>query len=172
VHKNVTTTVIRLDESVALLAIEPLHGSLRHIALLPGTYTRSGRASAAGFDSRFGESHQSIAPKGVGRIIRPKARFAQCGASRPGPQGPPQTRSAWDQRGRLVAKQRHLSIRPISVSALQGRVAVPYPEARDPQCGLERACGGRRDTSTNVSTNEEQNREMRRPAAAKGRLSF
>jgi hypothetical protein len=33
-HEDVLAAVIRLDESVALLAVEPLHGSCRHIALL------------------------------------------------------------------------------------------------------------------------------------------
>src|SRR4029077_16895326 len=38
VHEDIFTAVIRLDESEALLAVEPLHGSLRHITLLSGTY--------------------------------------------------------------------------------------------------------------------------------------
>jgi len=33
-HKNVLTTAIWLDESEAFLAIEPLHGSLRHLLFL------------------------------------------------------------------------------------------------------------------------------------------
>jgi hypothetical protein len=31
VHEDILATVIGLDESVALLAIEPLHDSLRHM---------------------------------------------------------------------------------------------------------------------------------------------
>jgi hypothetical protein len=33
VHEDILATVIRLDESEALLAVEPLHGSFGHIAL-------------------------------------------------------------------------------------------------------------------------------------------
>jgi hypothetical protein len=31
VHKDIIPTVVRLDEAEAFLAIEPLHGSLRHV---------------------------------------------------------------------------------------------------------------------------------------------
>jgi hypothetical protein len=36
VYEYILATVIRLNESKALLAVEPLHGSLRHIRLLSG----------------------------------------------------------------------------------------------------------------------------------------
>jgi hypothetical protein len=34
VHEDILATVIRLDKSEALLGIEPLHGSCRHVACL------------------------------------------------------------------------------------------------------------------------------------------
>jgi hypothetical protein len=34
VHEDILAAVIRLDETEAFLAVEPLHGSFRHIALL------------------------------------------------------------------------------------------------------------------------------------------
>jgi hypothetical protein len=46
VHEYVLAAVIRLDESEAFLAIEPLHGSLRHISFF-STYATRPRASAA-----------------------------------------------------------------------------------------------------------------------------
>jgi len=49
VHEDILAAVIRLDESEALLAVEPLHGSLRHIAFLSGKYVVRPRSSAAGF---------------------------------------------------------------------------------------------------------------------------
>jgi hypothetical protein len=35
-HEDILAAIIRLDKSVALLPIEPLHGSLRHVACLSG----------------------------------------------------------------------------------------------------------------------------------------
>ena len=36
-HENVLAAVIRLDEAEAFLAVEPLHGSLRHMTVLSST---------------------------------------------------------------------------------------------------------------------------------------
>jgi hypothetical protein len=47
VHEDVLATVIRLDESKALLAIEPLHDSLHYVALLSGACEMRLHASAA-----------------------------------------------------------------------------------------------------------------------------
>jgi hypothetical protein len=45
-HEDVLAAIIRLDEAVALLAIEPLHDSLRHITRLSGSARSEGIASA------------------------------------------------------------------------------------------------------------------------------
>src|SRR5260370_29760867 len=47
VHEHILAAVIRLDESVALLAVEPLHGSLHHMARLSGTCVMGLHVSAA-----------------------------------------------------------------------------------------------------------------------------
>src|SRR5258706_3464601 len=47
-HEDILAAVIWLDEAEALLDIEPLHGSLRHLALLSVTCVVRPRASAAG----------------------------------------------------------------------------------------------------------------------------
>src|SRR5262249_55685953 len=61
-HEDILAAVIWLDESVALLAIEPLHGSLRHLALLSsGRFVARSRAYAAGFVRDLVESRQSDA---------------------------------------------------------------------------------------------------------------
>jgi hypothetical protein len=44
-HEDILTTVVRLDETEAFLAVEPLYGSLRHVTLLFVKYVcMSGRA--------------------------------------------------------------------------------------------------------------------------------
>jgi hypothetical protein len=47
-HENILTAVIRLDETEAFLAVEPLYGSLRHVTLLSGTCLNRPRSRAAG----------------------------------------------------------------------------------------------------------------------------
>jgi hypothetical protein len=55
VHEDIATAVILLDESEAFLAVEPLHGSLCHIAVLSDTSGMKPRASAARFGRDLGE---------------------------------------------------------------------------------------------------------------------
>jgi hypothetical protein len=40
VHEDILATAIRLDETVAFLAVEPLYDSLRHVTLLLGMRDR------------------------------------------------------------------------------------------------------------------------------------
>src|SRR5690606_7047220 len=47
VHENILTAVVRLDETEALLAVEPLYSSLRHETLLSGTCLGRPRSRAA-----------------------------------------------------------------------------------------------------------------------------
>src|SRR5215472_10164363 len=49
VHEDILAAIIRLDEAEAFLAVEPLHGSSRHITLPSGRCERRPRASAAGW---------------------------------------------------------------------------------------------------------------------------
>ncbi len=48
VHEDILAAVTRLDETEAFLAVEPLHGSFRHIALLSDTCVLWPRVNAAG----------------------------------------------------------------------------------------------------------------------------
>jgi hypothetical protein len=41
VDEHVLAAVIRLDEAEALLVVEPLYGSLRHVSLFSSVYKRS-----------------------------------------------------------------------------------------------------------------------------------
>jgi hypothetical protein len=61
VHEDILTAVIRLDEAEALLDIEPLHGSLRHIALLSVTCVVRPRGKRSRFVRVLEESRQSDA---------------------------------------------------------------------------------------------------------------
>jgi hypothetical protein len=47
VHENIPTTIIRLDESVAFYAVEPLHYALSHLTCLSSSFPR-GRYSPNG----------------------------------------------------------------------------------------------------------------------------
>src|SRR5882762_3392700 len=79
--------VIWLDEAEALLDIEPLHGSLRHLALLSVTYVVGPRASAAG---SFEFWRKVVSPtRGArrGQVVRPKldrSNVGYCGFDRKG----------------------------------------------------------------------------------------
>src|SRR5215471_12233250 len=87
VHENVFAAVIRLDEAEAFLAIEPLHGSLRHIALLSVGVTRLRVNAAGSVRSRFGETRQSDAGVRRGQVVRPKLDWRNvehCGLGRKG----------------------------------------------------------------------------------------
>jgi len=48
VHEHILAAVFRLDETKAFLAVEPLHGSLRHETLLSGMCLEGPRSRAAG----------------------------------------------------------------------------------------------------------------------------
>src|SRR5262249_48605747 len=61
VYEYILPAVVRLDESVALLAIEPLHGSLRHIGLLSGRCALRPRVPRSRFVRDLEESRQSDA---------------------------------------------------------------------------------------------------------------
>jgi hypothetical protein len=55
VDEHVLAAVIWLDEAEALLAVEPLYGSLRHVSLLSSVYERSRfLGMTAGLGSSFG----------------------------------------------------------------------------------------------------------------------
>ena len=87
VHEDILAAVIRLDEAEALLDIEPLHGSLRHLALLSVTYVVGPRASAAG---SFEFWRKVVSPtRGArrGQVVRPKldrSNVGYCGFDRKG----------------------------------------------------------------------------------------
>jgi hypothetical protein len=80
VHKDILPAVIRLDESEALLAIEPLDGSLRHVTLPSGRWVKkAARQRSCSFEiwrevvspTRWTRRGQVIRPKldlGVWRI--------------------------------------------------------------------------------------------------------
>jgi hypothetical protein len=61
VHEHILAAVIRLDESVALLAVEPLHGSLRHVARLSGTCVMRAARQRGQFVRDLEEGRQSDA---------------------------------------------------------------------------------------------------------------
>jgi hypothetical protein len=48
VHEDILAAIVRLDKAEAFLAIEELHGSLRHITLLSGTGVIGPHICAAG----------------------------------------------------------------------------------------------------------------------------
>src|SRR5262249_35004501 len=61
VHEDIFTAVIRLDESVAFLAVEPLHGSLRHTFLFVAVATRPRTSPAERlFTSKFALARNSL----------------------------------------------------------------------------------------------------------------
>jgi hypothetical protein len=47
VHEDIFAAIVRLDKAEALLVIEELHGSLRHMTVLSGTCVVGPRVSAA-----------------------------------------------------------------------------------------------------------------------------
>jgi len=58
--EDVLAAIVRLNEAKAFLAIEPLHGSLRHRMILPlGACIGKLRANAAGYVRVLGEGRQS-----------------------------------------------------------------------------------------------------------------
>jgi hypothetical protein len=79
VHEDILAAVIRLDEPEAFLDIEPLHGSLRHLALLSVTCVVRPRVSAAGWF----EFWRKVVSPTRGCAARPsrsaEARSEQCG---------------------------------------------------------------------------------------------
>src|SRR5260370_23081112 len=86
-HEDILAAVIWLDEAEALLDIEPLHGSLRHLALLSVTYVVGPRASAAG---SFEFWRKVVSPPRAarrGQVVRPKldrSNVGYCGVDRKG----------------------------------------------------------------------------------------
>jgi hypothetical protein len=68
VDENILAAIIRLDESEPLLAIEPLHGSLCHIALLSVTCALKAARQRSRFIRDLEESRQS------GRGVRTEAK--------------------------------------------------------------------------------------------------
>jgi hypothetical protein len=61
VHEDILAAIIRLDEAEAFLDIEPLHGSLRHLALLSVTCVVRPRGKRSRFVRVLEESRQSDA---------------------------------------------------------------------------------------------------------------
>jgi hypothetical protein len=59
-NEYILAAVIRLDESEALLAVEPLHGFLRHMTLYVCTWSR-GRGAGSNRVSSLEEDRQSDA---------------------------------------------------------------------------------------------------------------
>src|SRR6266566_716694 len=107
VHEDILTAVIRLDEAKAFLDIEPLHGSLRHLALLSVTYVIRPRASAAGLF----EIWRKVVSPTRGCAARPsrsaEARSAECGvlwlrSQGSGPNNLPRAQSRMSCRNRPV----------------------------------------------------------------------
>jgi hypothetical protein len=86
-HEDILAAVIRLDEAEALLDIEPLHGSLRHLVFFQ-LRVSSGRAPAQPVRSSFGG--KSSVRRGVarrGQVVRPKldrSNVGYCGVDRKG----------------------------------------------------------------------------------------
>jgi hypothetical protein len=64
VHENILAAVIRLNETEALLLIEPLHGSLRH-ETLPSNTSLGGRAQV--IDRELEEDHRSGAERAAAK---------------------------------------------------------------------------------------------------------
>src|SRR5215470_6354549 len=87
VHEDIFAAVIRLDEAEALLDIEPLYGSLRHIALL-SLRVSSGHARAQPVRSSFGgKSSVRRGDARRGQVVRPKldrSNVGYCGFDRKG----------------------------------------------------------------------------------------
>src|SRR5258708_18220027 len=85
--EDILAAVIRLDEAEALLDIEPLHGSLRHLVFFQ-LRVSSGRAPAQPVRSSFGG--KSSVRRGVarrGQVVRPKldrSNVGYCGVDRKG----------------------------------------------------------------------------------------
>jgi hypothetical protein len=72
VHEDILASVIRLDKSEALLAVEPLHGSLCHITHSLRYVRRKAAQQRSRFRFEIWGGHQSVARWGAGQVIRPK----------------------------------------------------------------------------------------------------
>src|SRR5260370_841449 len=55
VHEDILAAIIRLDKAEAFLAVEPLHGSLRHMTLPSGRCVKKAARQPQPVRSRFGE---------------------------------------------------------------------------------------------------------------------
>jgi hypothetical protein len=77
VHEDILAAIIRLDEAEAFLAVEPLHGSLRHVALLSDTCVLRPTQPVV---RDLEESRQSGAECAARPSRSAEARLAQCGA--------------------------------------------------------------------------------------------
>src|SRR5215470_6813583 len=88
VHEDIFTAVIRLDEAEALLDIEPLHGSLRHLALLSLRVSSGHAVSAAGSFEFWRKVVSPTRDARRGQVVRPKldrSNVGYCGFDRKGP---------------------------------------------------------------------------------------
>jgi hypothetical protein len=88
VNENILTAVIRLDEAKSFLAVEPLHGSLRHETLLSVMCFARLSSRAARFIARdLGEVRQSDAQRAARPSRSAETRFSTHSASAKVPQG-------------------------------------------------------------------------------------
>jgi hypothetical protein len=74
VHEDILAAIIRLDKAEASLAIEELHGSLRHITLLSDRCVMRLHVSAAGSFEILRKAASSTRTRYVrrGQVVRPK----------------------------------------------------------------------------------------------------
>jgi hypothetical protein len=86
VDEDVLAPIIRLDEAEAFLVIEPLHGSLRHLAFL-SVMCNQAASQRSQFVSRLEESRQSDAECAARPSRSAEARLRQHGPLRLGVQG-------------------------------------------------------------------------------------
>src|SRR5712672_1027921 len=72
VHEDILAAIIRLDKAEAFLAVEPLHGSLRHMTLPSGRCVKKAARQPQPVRSRFGE--KSSVRRGVRGEAEPFGR--------------------------------------------------------------------------------------------------
>ena len=80
-YEDILAGIIWLDESVSLLAIEPLHGSFRHVALLSDTCVLWPRLNAAGLFEIWRKVVQSDADARRGQVSGPSSMAAIWGTT-------------------------------------------------------------------------------------------
>ncbi len=100
-HEHILAAVIRLDEAKAFLAIEPFHGSLRHISSLRCVCNEAARQRSR-FVRVLEKSRQSDANARRGQVVRPK--LDQCNVGHCG----------WGRKVHRLDFEKKLAIRPVS----------------------------------------------------------